>query len=76
MTAGGKDLAVDTIEKEYINNGNEHLRDDIALEKYSQMNACTGCCCSCFQFIIFVALVYFTTMYFLITNDVVKMKEL
>jgi len=69
MTSGGTELAVRTIEAEYINNGNAHLRDEIYLNKLKKMNCMTDCCWSCLNFIIFVALVYFTIMYFVITND-------
>jgi hypothetical protein len=31
MTTGGSELAATTIEKEYLNGGNAHLRDDIGL---------------------------------------------
>ena len=76
MTTGGGDLAVKTVENEWLCNGNSHLQDNIALEKVNKMNMCTACCCDCMSFLIFVALTYFTVMYFLLTNDVVKMKDL
>ena len=69
MTTGGSELAATTIEKEYLNGGNAHLRDDIGLAKYKKMNCCTACCWSCFNLIVYVALIYFTVMYFVITND-------
>ena len=73
LTSGGKDLAVQAIEREYIHQGNDHLRDDITIEKVKRMNSCTSCCSSCWSFIIFVFLLYSTIMYFKVTNEVGKM---
>jgi len=76
MTSGGSALAVQTVEREYICGGNDHLRDDISLNKIRKMSCCTACCWGCLEFIITVALIYFTVMYFVLTNDPVKMKDL
>ena len=70
QTAGGGKLAVETIEREYINNGNAHLRDDVGMKKIKKMNWCTSLCCDCFWFAFLVALIYFTVMYFVISSDI------
>ena len=75
-TTGGAALAVSTVEKEFITNGNTHLRDDISLQKYKKMNWLAGCCCDCFQFILTAVLIYFTVEYFLLTEDHIQMKKL
>ena len=75
MTTGGVDLAVKTVENEWLCNGNAHLIDNEMLKKVKKMDLCASFCCDCWSFLIMVAMIYFTVMYFMLINDEVKMKK-
>lgn len=73
MTSGGAPLAVQTIEREYINAGNSHLRDDEVSDKMSSMSLATACCTDFIWFLVQVALIVFTVLYFLLASETGKM---
>ena len=73
-TAGGKNLAVDTIERVYIS-GVDHLIDKGQVEKTRNWGWCASRCSICWFTLIFIALIYFTVQYFILRNDLVALSK-
>lgn len=61
--SGGRDLAVQTIEKHYVA-GCDHLVDKMLINKYDEMGACCAICSSLVLIGAVVVLLYFSILNF------------